>query len=840
MISLRGIHARELRDRRISAFQGFTRDSLMISAKGITNRSLVRNVTGAGGYLRGSKLVPLGLLAGVLLFGAGLSAAQNSKPTSITPEPPRAQPPSDFKVPLLDEGLKLSDFDGMEPRPDLKDKLAHVSGFIQNIPKDGDPATEKTEVWIGHTKSTIYFVFLCFDHTPSAIRGHLARRESIAGDDTIAVVLDPFQDRQRGVQFELNPAGVQADAAWTDMPSVSFVNDSDYSYDQVWDSETRITSSGWMALMAIPFRSIRFRNTLQDWGVVFIRSLPRNSEVDFWPKVSTTVAGVLSQEGTMHGIEGVTGSHNFQINPYVLAQNERELINIDPLNPYFSARKFEGTAGGEAKYILKDSIVLDGTINPDFSDVESDQPQFTVNQRYPVYFPELRPFFLENANYFSTPILLVYTRNIVHPEYGIRLTGKIGRTNMGFFAIDDRENGETYAPGDPLYHERAKYVVGRISEDLGKNSSVGLLYTDQEFGGGWNRIGGVDFTAHLNNAWSLIGQAVESSTMSTNDGINPPTYSAGPASYLEVQRQGHSFYLDSLFKDYSTGFQTQLGFIPTTNLYHNQTNASYQWYPKSKTLQAVGINLQQILGWDHQGNRLYHYSVFSPYLTLSREIGIAPQIGQNSDTLGPQDGYPLAHNQNFTENFGGIILRGAPFSQLNLTLVGLRSGNVNYNPVAGSEPFLLNAEEVEALVTIAPFKQLTTDNTYLLDRDHSAANNAFVYESQVFRTKINYQFTRSISARIIAEYDSTLVNPAETSLLRRKQIGTQALFTWLPHPGTVLYIGYNNDLQNLDRSLCNRGLTGACDPTNPVPPRANDYLNDGKQIFVKFAYLFRF
>ena len=240
---------------------------------------------------------------------------------------------------------------------------------------------------------------------------------------------------------------------------MAYGGDSDYSYDQVWDSETRITDRGWMALMAIPFRSLRFRTAASDWGVVFIRSLPRNSEVDFWPRVSTSTSGVLSQEATMHGIEGVTGSHNFQINPYILAQDQRELINLDPLNPFFSSRHFEGTAGGEAKLIIKDSIILDGTIDPDFSDVESDQPQFTVNQRYPVYFPELRPFFLENANYFSTPILLVYTRNIVHPEYGVRLTGKIGHTNLGFFAIDDREPGETYAPGDPLYHQRAKYTV---------------------------------------------------------------------------------------------------------------------------------------------------------------------------------------------------------------------------------------------------------------------------------------------------------------------------------------------------------------------------------------------
>ena len=298
--------------------------------------------------------------------------------------------------------------------------------------------------------------------------------------------------------------------------------------------------------------------------------------------------------------------------PTLLAQNERELINLDPLNPYFSSRGLEGTGGGEAKLILNDSVVLDGTINPDFSDVESDQPQFTVNQRYPVYFPELRPFFLENANYFATPILLVYTRNIVHPEYGIRLTGKIGSTNLGFFAIDDREPGETYAPGDPLYQQRAKYVVGRVSQDLGKNSSVGLIYTDQEFGGGWNRIGGLDFTAHLGKSWTAIGQMVESSTMSSERPRKRSRYAAGPASYLEIQRTGHSFNLDSINKDYSTGFQTQLGFIPTTDLYNDQTHATYLWYPKKRLIQSYGLDGVQLLGWDHQGNRLYHYFTFSP------------------------------------------------------------------------------------------------------------------------------------------------------------------------------------------------------------------------------------
>jgi hypothetical protein len=228
---------------------------------------------------------------------------------------------------------------------------------------------------------------------------------------------------------------------------------------------------------------------------------------------------------------------------------------------------------------------------------------------------------------------------------------------------------------------------------------------------------------------------------------------------------------------------------------------------------------------------------------------ISPIAGQNSDTLGHQNNSLLTQNKNFTQNFGGINLRSAPSPQFNFNLSAFHGGNVNYNPVAcpapchiqpNNLPSLMNQDNAEVLFTLQPLRQLTVDNTYLLDREHSVANGAFVYESQVFRTKINYQFTQAFSARAIIEYDSTLTNPAETSLLRTKEVGTEALLTWLPHPGTAIYIGYNNDLQNLDRSFCNRLPGGACDPDNMVAPRSTQFLDDGRQIFVKASYLFRF
>ena len=766
---------------------------------------------------------------------------QQGKPAAASATPPRTQPIAAAKVPLIDHPLTLADFAGMEPRPELKDKLTHLTSFIQNQPTDGAPATENTEVWLARTNTALYIVFICFDRHPELIRSHLARRENITKDDYVSVMLDPFRDRQRGVEFQVNSAGVQADASWTE------TNGPDYSYDQVWDSDGKITSKGWMALIALPFRSLRFPAAGHDWGVVFWRNLPRNSENDFWPRVSANVTGVFSQEGVLRGIEGVTGSHNVQINPYALAQNEHTLETLDPNNPYFSTRSAEATGGGEVKAVWRDAIVFDGTVNPDFSDVESDQPQFTVNQRYPVYFPELRPFFLENASYFATPMTLLYTRNIIRPDVGLRVTGKLGHTNMGLLAINDREPGQTIPAGDPLYGTKAGFYVGRVSQDLGKGSNVGLMYTDEEFGGGWNRIGGADFTWRINDHWTTLGQSVESSTRMSNPAsaatVFPPGYSAGPATDWQTQRNGHSFNMFNEYQDISKGFESLLGFFQTSNIRSDHVHATYQWFPKKSVVQSRGLEINQNIAYDHANNRVYHYTTFDPFLLLTRNIVVAPLVGQNSDTVGPQDGYPMPASENFTENFGGFVSRGQPWGILNYNVVALRSGNVNYNPLAGAIPFLMNQETVQALISVNPVRHLTDDNTYLLDRDHAVNNGQLVYETQTFRTKLNYQFTRAWSARAIVEYDTTLANPAETSLARTRQVQTQGLLTWLPHPGTVVYVGWNNDLQNLNHTVCTANPIGSperCNPNQPILARGPGYLNDGRQLFVKASYLFRF
>ncbi len=771
------------------------------------------------------------LLAGIYaVLGAGtLCQAQGGKPTVVSEAVPHEQRPADLKVPLLTGPLRLADFQGMQPGAAIKDHVLEISGFTETQPNDGEPATQKTLVYLGYTPTTLYVAFLCFDKQPSLVRSHMARRENVTTDDSVSVLLDPFQDHRRGILFQLNPLGVQADAAYTEGSG------NDYSYDQVWDSAGTVTKGGWIALFAIPFRSLRFREGAQDWGVVLTRNIPRNSETDHWPRIATNVEGTLTQEGTLRGIEGVTGSHNLQINPYGLLQNEKMLNTADPINPFFSSRRFEGTVGGDAKAILKDSVVVDATINPDFSQIESDQPQLTVNQRYAVYFPELRPFFLENANYFSTPINLLYTRNIVHPEFGARVTGKIGSTNLGFLSIDDRAPGEAYSPGDPQYGKHALFSVGRVTQDVGKGSSLGALFTDYEFAGSNNRVGGLDYTARLSESWTSQGQIVESSTKGL-DG----SYAAGPASYLEFDRNGHAFNFSNNYQDYSTGFQSVPSFIPTTDVREENEHATYRWYRKSGVLQSFGLENGAQIAFDHQGNRVYRYLQFDPFFTLARNTTLAP-IGQfNSDTVGPQDGYALAGNKNFSENQIGLVARSAPFPQLNFNIVAFKAATVDFYPAAGTAPTLLKQDLVQALITVQPLRSLTIDNTYLLDRDHDAHSGADVYENQTLRTKVNYQFTRAFSARVIVEYDSVLANPLMTSLQRTKEVSTEALLTWLPHPGTAIYLGYNNDLQNYDRTLCQRMGEGSCDASQPILSRSTNYLNDGRQIFLKASYLLRF
>src|SRR5258707_362255 len=341
--------------------------------------------------------------------------------------------------------------------------------------------------------------------------------------------------------------------------------------------------------MAIPFKSLRFPNTdEQEWGLILDRAIPRTNETLFWPRISIRIQGRFNQPATATGLKQVSPSSNIQLIPYGLFSGFRDIDQRDPNNPFFESRRLKPDVGLDSKFILHDSFVLDSTINPDFSQVESDQPQITVNQRFEVFFPEKRPFFLENSNYFTTPINLVFTRRIAHPEFGLRLTGKAGPWAVGVLASDDRARGERVPPSDPHSGDRATFSIGRISRDILDQSTIGAIFTDREFAGGYNRVGGVDANLKLNQNWRAQGQAVSSSTLNA-DG----TSSAGPGYKMDLERAGRKFNLQSLYLDYSPGFVTETGFVNRVDIREQRTNVSYYFRPEGKFLISWGPKLGQ-------------------------------------------------------------------------------------------------------------------------------------------------------------------------------------------------------------------------------------------------------
>ena len=293
----------------------------------------------------------------------------------------------------------------MQPSSAVARSMARVDEFRQERPRDGDPASQRTEAYLGYDHSHLYIVFVCFDSEPDKLRARLSRREDLVRDDRIDVFLDTFNDQLRSYVFTVNPFGVQADGSWVERES----NPYDPSFDTVWDSRGILTPDGYVVWMALPFKSLRFSpKENQEWGLLLSRTIPRVNEVSFWPYITTRIMGRLNEEGTLLGVSDVSPGRNLQLIPYGFFRSFKALDARDESQPQYVSESADFDGGLDFKTVFRDSLVLDLTANPDFSQVESDLPQVTVNQRFEVFFPERRPFFLENASYFETPINLFF------------------------------------------------------------------------------------------------------------------------------------------------------------------------------------------------------------------------------------------------------------------------------------------------------------------------------------------------------------------------------------------------------------------------------------------------
>lgn len=743
-----------------------------------------------------------------------------------------------IKIPRVAHAPRLEDFEGMAPNGPASE-LQRVTDFIQNQPSDGKPATERTDAYLGYDESNLYVVLVCFD-SRHAVQADLTRREPSTpfdSDDYVEVVLDTFQDKRHAFIFDINPRGVQADGLWTEGQGT------DYSWDTLWHSRSKINSQGYVIWTAIPFHSLRFHPSSADhWGVILSRYIAHKNEYDNWPFVSAKLAGRLNQEATVTGLENVSPGRNMQLIPYVESNTFRTLDTRDSTQPQFDSASFRGKAGLDSKLVFHDSLVLDATVNPDFAQVESDEPQNTVNQRFAVFFPEKRPFFLENSNFFEAPLIafaqqprMVFTRQIADPSFGIRLTGKHGPWNLGFLVADDRSPGLSVPNSDPLYGTRAYFAIGRVSRDLSEQSSVGAMFTDREYRGSYNRVGGLDGTFRLNQNWNASYRGYMSSTLDPVTG-----YSFGQHHEGVLVGSGRRFSLGLQYLDITPNFVALTGFVPRVDQRTINQYGHFYFRPEGKHLVFHGPEENGDVIWSSHNTVLQQTASFDYVFGFQRNIVVAPIIGYESDVLRPVDFTGLPNNRQYAQDVAGIVFRGSPWRMFSWNTRIFRDGTVVVVPAAGQLPYTGNETAIYQTIGLKPTHRLQIDNTYILERVVNGAAHHGVVNSDIIRSKWNYQFTREFSLRFIAQYDGLLTNPVYSDLQTTKNMNFDVLFTYFLHPGTAVYVGYNSNLENVDPALClHLPNSTMCDPNGGGLLRGNQLTNDGRQLFVKISYLFR-
>ena len=702
--------------------------------------------------------------------------------------------PAIARIPRVGRMPRLADFlPGGTREAELK-----ISEFRQRQPADGAPASLETAAYLSYDDHAFYVVFVCRDD-PGKVRARMSRRESIAGDDMVGIAIDTFHDRRHAYMFYANPLGVQLDGITTEgQPD-------DYKFDTIWSAEGRVTAEGYVVRMAIPFSSVRYSPAAAGtWGIALTRSIPRNNEYSTWPRITDRVEAYVPQFAEVEAPSNLPRERNIQLTPYGFASAQQFLAD----GPPYLRKQTELRGGLDARMILADKLTLDATVNPDFSQVESDEPQVTVNRRYEAYFPEKRPFFLENASYFQTPEMLFFSRRIVAPEFGTRLSGRVGSWGLGLLVADDR------APQTLGSADRATIGVARIQRDIGRESSVGALFTARRVGGVMEQVGAADFRWKATSNWVLTGQAFRSILAGDNGDRH-----SGNGLYAELRHVGRHLQNYTTYRDRSPDLQVTLGFLPRVDIRQLDNETSYRWRPEAGSLTSFGPSVHALATYDHAG-RLQDWSVRVPFWLTFR--GPTSVYAARTEAFENYLGVPIRETAN------EFYLSSDRLKWLGVTAWFSFGTGINYYPAPGLRPAPVGTTEGSFELTLRPAARLRIDETYYYT--HAGAGGHAVFTNHLARSKVNYQFNRRLSARLILDYDSTLPDERRVRLTKEKRLMTEVLVTYMIQPGTAIYAGYGNSRENLQFP---GSLTSA-----PLRAGAPSF-ETGRQLFVKLSYTFR-
>jgi hypothetical protein len=678
-----------------------------------------------------------------------------------------------------------------------------VTDFRQREPGDGTPVSQSTTAFLSYDDSKLYVVFVCKDD-PASIRANVARRESIAADDGVAVYLDTFHDRQRAYVFMVNPLGVQLDGFQTEG------QDEDLTFDTLWQSEGRLTSDGYVVRIAIPFRSLRFAPRGESWGIALGRFIRRSNEEAYWPYITKRVNSFVPQFGSLAGLHDISPGQNVQFIPYGVLARARV---FDEDTPTFRTTG-EQRIGLDAKLVFRDALTFDATVLPDFSQVESDDPQVTVNERFEVFFPEKRPFFIENAGYFQTPINLLFSRRIVDPGLGARLTGRVGRWSLGAIAMNDR-NPEQVDAGDPLAGRSAFVGALRLQRQIGEQSTLGLLATDREFAGSVHRTYAVDSRLKLGSNWAVDAQIVRSEAIESDS-----PRAAGWGLFSSVDAEGRHTEYRARYVGFTPEFTAPLGFVRRVGLHEVEQELQYKWRPESRPVVSYGPTLELLYNWDRRGGLQDREVEAGFQVEFTRETELEITRTETFELFESTRFHPHSTEVSFSTEWLRWLEVGGSY---------VWGTDVNHDPAPGLEPFLADATEAGITVTLRPTPRLRVDDTFLVSR--FTLDRARVFTERRLRTRVNYQFNRFLSLRAIVDYEAVVPNAALSDEDDERKWAADVLLTYLLNPGTALHLGYTDQHENV---IVLPGLS------REIRRTRSPQTSVGRQVFAKVSYLLRF
>jgi hypothetical protein len=702
-------------------------------------------------------------------------------------------------IPRLESEIQI---DGRLDEP-VWSRATRLTGFWQYQPVDGRPAEEKTDVLVWYAPDAIYFAVIAHDRRPAAIRATVADRDNIENDDHVVLDLDTFHDRRRAFSFAVNPLGVQSDGVRSEgagQVSSLIPGSTDKNPDFTWDSKGRITDRGYEVEIRIPFRSLRYPGSApQTWGFNVTRVVQRTGYTDTWTDVRRANASFLGQAGAIGGLRDMRHGVTVEAQPFVTATANGSL---DGVTGEFNRDEVTPDAGLNLRLGFS-SYAIDATINPDFSQVESDAGQVTVNERFALFFPEKRPFFLEGIELFGSPQTLVYTRRIVDPKAGAKLTGKFGQLGVAHLtAVDETGTDDAW------------FNITRLRSDFGKNSIAGVTFTNRDQPGTHNRVLAGDFRY----VWGLYYAQFQYGRSWTGDSLGSRD---APIWQAEFDRTGRTWGFNYLLNGQGQGFDAQAGFV-------NRLRSGV----------VTGHAFNRLTHYGARGALLENLTVFfGPERTwLYEEFGFNPALegrDQLDATFQLQGGWELnGHVERVFVDFqdssyagytigsaaGPAYLPEDEFSgftgQVKVTTPTWQrlGAEITYGQGRAAifqEGTTGDAWQLTGAVNLRPTSTIRVSATATVFRLSRLDGSEFA-RSTIPRLKLEYQPNRALFFRAIGEYlserRSALIDPVSGDSLYVDGIPQPTvdfngfrldlLASFEPTPGTVAFLGYGSSMES--------------------------------------------